>query len=122
MTKPQVAKAERNRTITLTDDEIVFYRQKLVRLNKKVAEISNKTILQDTFEALKFLPENSFDLMFADPPYNLTKQFGGNKFLQTSCDEYEIWLDSWLSRCLKLLKPTATVYICGDSACWNEVF
>jgi site-specific DNA-methyltransferase (adenine-specific) len=114
MTKPQKAKAERNRTITLTDEEITFYRQKMVRLDENVTEISNKTILQDTFEALKFLPENSFDLMFADPPYNLTKQFGGNKFLQTSADEYEIWLDSWLSQCVKLLKPTATVYICGD--------
>jgi site-specific DNA-methyltransferase (adenine-specific) len=114
MTKPQKAKAGRNRTITLTDEETVFYRQKLMFLDAKVAEISNKTILQDTFEALKFLPDNSFDLMFADPPYNLTKQFGGNKFLQTSADEYEIWLDSWLSQCVKLLKPTATVYICGD--------
>ncbi len=114
MTKPQKAKAGRNRTITLTDEEIVFYRQKLMFLDAKVAKISNKTILQDTFAALKFLPDNSFDLMFADPPYNLTKQFGGNKFLQTSADEYEIWLDSWLSHCVKLLKPTATVYICGD--------
>jgi site-specific DNA-methyltransferase (adenine-specific) len=114
MTEPQKAKAERNRTMTLTDEEITFYRQKLMRLDKNVTEISNKTIRQDTFEALKFLPDNSFDLMFADPPYNLTKQFGGNKFLQTSADEYEIWLDSWLSQCVGLLKPTATVYICGD--------
>jgi site-specific DNA-methyltransferase (adenine-specific) len=114
MTEPQKAKAERNRTMTLTDEEITFYRQKLMRLDENVTEISNKTIRQDTFEALKFLPDNSFDLMFADPPYNLTKQFGGNKFLQTSADEYEIWLDSWLSQCVGLLKPTATVYICGD--------
>ena len=66
------------------------------------------------FEVLEKLPENSFDLLFADPPYNLTKNFGENSFRQTSLDEYEKWLDSWLSETVKLLKPTASVYICGD--------
>ncbi len=63
---------------------------------------------------LNHLPEKKFDLLFADPPYNLTKNFGANSFKQTSLDEYEIWLDSWLKDCVKLLKQTASVYICGD--------
>lgn len=107
-------RAERNRTLTITDEEIEVYRKNLVTLNNKVSEISNKTIHQNTFEALKFLPEKSFDLLFADPPYNLTKQFGENKFQQTTLDEYEIWLDSWLGDCAKLLKNNASIYICGD--------
>ncbi|MEZ5426746.1 MAG: site-specific DNA-methyltransferase [Pyrinomonadaceae bacterium] len=60
------------------------------------------------------MPEKSFDLLFADPPYNLNKNFGNNSFKQISLEEYEDWLDSWLSDCVKLLKPTASVYICGD--------
>ncbi|MEK7724988.1 MAG: site-specific DNA-methyltransferase [Acidobacteriota bacterium] len=114
MSKTATQRAERNRTITITDDEIELYRKNLVTLNSKTVEISNKTIWQNTFEALKLLPEKSFDLLFADPPYNLTKQFGENKFQQTSLDEYEIWLDSWLADCAKLLKNNASVYICGD--------
>lgn len=111
MNKP---KAQRNRTITLTDEEIKLYQKNLVYLTDPVEVISDKTIHQDTFEALKFLPENSFDLFFSDPPYNLNKKFGEAKFQETSIDEYEIWLDSWLSQTVKLLKPTASVYICGD--------
>ena len=52
--------------------------------------------------------------MFADPPYNLTKSFNDRKFKQTSIDEYSGWLDSWLSQTVRILKPTASVYICGD--------
>jgi site-specific DNA-methyltransferase (adenine-specific) len=60
------------------------------------------------------LHENSFDLLFADPPYNLSKTFGKSRFAQRTNDEYEEWLDSWLKLCVPLLKPTASVYICGD--------
>lgn len=111
MNKP---KAKRNQTITLTDEEIKLYQENLVYLTESISEISNKTIYQDTFEALKYLPENSFDLLFSDPPYNLNKKFGEAKFQETSLEEYESWLDSWLSQTVKLLKKTASVYICGD--------
>lgn len=68
----------------------------------------------DCFEILPKLEPASFDLLFADPPYNLTKTFGKERFAQTTADAYEAWLDSWLSLCAPLLKPTASVYICGD--------
>ncbi len=106
----------RNQTVMLSAEEFQFYRQRLVRLEEPATknEISGKTICQNAFEALALLPEKSFDLMFADPPYNLTKQFGTEKFQQTSLDEYEIWLDAWLKQIVNLLKNTASVYICGD--------
>ena len=107
-------KANRNQTIILTDDETKVYRKKLVHLNHSVKKISNKTIHQDTFEALKYLPEASFDLLFSDPPYNLSKTFGEAKFQHIPLSEYEEWLDNWLSQIVKLLKETASVYICGD--------
>jgi len=52
--------------------------------------------------------------MFADPPYNLTKTFNDRRFRKTTVDQYAEWLDSWLSQTVRLLKPTASVYICGD--------
>jgi site-specific DNA-methyltransferase (adenine-specific) len=114
MSKNPKQKAERNRTLTITDEEIEVYQKNLITLQSRAQEISNKTIHQNTFEALKFLPEKTFDLIFADPPYNLTKQFGENKFQQTTLDEYEVWLDSWLKYCAKLLKNNGSIYICGD--------
>src|ERR1700752_1759077 len=61
---------------------------------------------------LQKLKPACFDMLFADPPYNLTKKFGKESFTRTGT--YEDWLDSWLKLCAPLLKPTASVYICGD--------
>jgi len=109
-------RAPRNRTIDLSEAEIEVYRERLIFFGEQIdlSGIRNKIICGDAFQILKNLPEKSFDLLFADPPYNLTKNFGENSFRQTSLDEYEIWLESWLKDCVKLLKPTASVYICGD--------
>lgn len=114
--KPEKLKAPRNRTIELTEAEKEIYRKNLVYFNQQndFNQIQDQIICGDCFQILKKLPEKSFDLLFADPPYNLTKNFGAEKFKQTSLEEYEIWLDLWLKDCVKLLKPTASVYICGD--------
>ena len=38
----------------------------------------HKIIRGDALEALKTLPDNSVDLIFADPPYNIGKNFNGH--------------------------------------------
>jgi site-specific DNA-methyltransferase (adenine-specific) len=106
-------RAPRNQTLDLTAQEIEIYRQRIV-FSADVEDCRNKIICGDAFEILEKLPEKSFDLLFADPPYNLTKKFGENSFRQTSLNEYESWLDSWLAKTARLLKSTASVYICGD--------
>lgn len=113
MIAPKKIRAPRNQTLDLSESEIEIYRKRLV-FPDNLKDCRNKIICGDAFEILKQLPENNFDLLFADPPYNLTKNFGENSFRQTSPDEYETWLDSWLIQTVKLLKPTASVYICGD--------
>lgn len=112
----QKYRAGRNRTISLRKEEIQLYKKRLTSLTKKVLvdDIENKTLLQDTFNAAKFLPEKFVDLLFVDPPYNLAKKFNSNKFREMKDDDYERWVDSWMSGLLKVLKPTASVYICGD--------
>ena len=49
-----------------------------------------------------------------DPPYNLTKDFHGNKFARKDTDEYTSWLDGVITKLKPVLKTTASVYICGD--------
>ncbi len=63
---------------------------------------------------LPFLPSSAFDLVFADPPYNLTKTFNGTAFRQTELDTYEAWLESWLSAMKRVLKQNGAIYVCGD--------
>jgi len=102
--------------LTLSDEELDSYRRLLERLESPaiVDEARDRVFCQDVFEVLPKLPDASVDLLFADPPYNLTKSFNNRKFKKTSIDEYSEWLDSWLALTARLLKPTASVYICGD--------
>lgn len=114
--KKAKTRAPRNRTLEVVDKEVASLRSKLVVDDgpADLSDVRNKVICGDAFSVLKRLPRSSFDLLFADPPYNLTKSFGTEKFCERSSDEYEAWLDSWLTLCLPLLEPTASVYICGD--------
>jgi site-specific DNA-methyltransferase (adenine-specific) len=111
-----MTRAPLNRTLTLSDEELALYRSALAKLEAPAAriEIRDRIFCQDIFTVLPNLPDRSVDLMFADPPYNLTKSFNDRKFKQTSIDDYADWLDSWLSQTVRVLKPTASVYICGD--------
>jgi site-specific DNA-methyltransferase (adenine-specific) len=107
-------RAPRNRTIELDLQEIEIYRKRIVYSENNPKDFQNKIICGDAFEIFGRLPDKSFDLMFADPPYNLTKNFGENSFRRTSMEEYEFWLNSWIKETIPLLKPTASIYICGD--------
>jgi site-specific DNA-methyltransferase (adenine-specific) len=111
-----VIRAPGNRTLTLSDEEFERYRSSLQRVESPVIvdRIYDKLFCQDIFSALPFLPDGCVDLLFADPPYNLTKKFNTRRFKKISVDDYTEWLDSWLSQIVRLLKPTASVYICGD--------
>jgi site-specific DNA-methyltransferase (adenine-specific) len=112
---PETRRAPRNKTIDLSEQEAAALRKRLIRPTPgKLIDFRDRIICADAFRALKLLPENTFDLLFADPPYNLTKYFGAEKFKGVSLEEYEAWLDSWLALAVPLLTPTASVYICGD--------
>lgn len=109
-------RAPRNRTIKLSAEETLYYSQRLLTLrsNVEIKDVCNKTILQDMREAIPFLPDRFVDLLFLDPPYNLNKSFSTNEFSHMHCDDYAAWMESWLRPLIRLLKPTASVYICGD--------
>jgi site-specific DNA-methyltransferase (adenine-specific) len=116
MINKQKKRAPRNRTLTLSEEERERFRQRLLHLDGPVslAEAAGRTIRQDLFALLDWLPAGSVDLLFADPPYNLTKSFNGRAFTAATLSEYESWLESWLLPLKRLLKPAASLYICGD--------
>ncbi len=109
-------RAPRNRTIELSQREAKTYRNNLLYLDEKtdLNKVQNKIICGDAFDSLDRLPRGRFDLIFADPPYNLSKNFGAKSFRRKSLEEYEDWLDLWLKETTRILKPTASIYICGD--------
>lgn len=76
-------------------------------------EVRNRIIHADIFAILDYLPPSFVDVLFCDPPYNLTRRFNLNSFKKMKLKEYMQWMDRWLGRMVRLLKPTASIYICG---------
>ena len=74
----------------------------------------NRVCQGDFRELLPHLPEKCVDLLFIDPPYNLTKQFNDYTFRRRNITEYMQWMDGWMGLFPRILKDTASIYICGD--------
>jgi site-specific DNA-methyltransferase (adenine-specific) len=74
----------------------------------------NATILGDCLTIAPKLDKRSVDLLFLDPPYNLSKRFGEAQFSRQSVEDYADWLGQVIDAFMPALKPSATVYICGD--------
>ena len=71
----------------------------------------HKIIYADVLEALKMLPDNSVDLIFADPPYNIGKNFNGKIEKWETEGSYIEWCYEWLDLCIRKLKPNGSLYV-----------
>jgi site-specific DNA-methyltransferase (adenine-specific) len=115
-------RAPRNRTLRVLENERDFLKKKLFFPHKEkmsVSQITNKTICGDLFEIIDLLPIEFVDLLVIDPPYNLDKNFHGFKFSKSNDETYLEYLKSWFPKIIRTLKPTGSVYICGD---WKSTF
>lgn len=92
--------------------------------------MSSRIINEDSVKAMSFLPSNSIDLIFADPPYWMRVEgslirFEGTEF--DGCDDewdqfhsleaYEAFTRSWLEECYRILKPTGSIWVIGGMQC-----
>lgn len=111
-----MAKSEKNKTIDITVEQGKEYLDRCISLHNKttIENVIDKTILGDTFDVLTKLPEKSIDLLLVDPPYNLDKEFHGNEFKSMSDDNYENYIDSWITALIPTLKDNASIYVCCD--------
>ena len=64
----------------------------------------------DSINYLKNIRSNSVDLVIADPPYNLGKNYGNNNDTK-SFDEYMSFSKGWIKEAYRILKNTGTIYI-----------
>ena len=109
-------KAARNKTIDLSVEDGAAYLARCmeVRTPADLSAVLDRTILGDSFTVLPLLPKGFADLLIADPPYNLSKDFHGSRFARTDDESYEAYTRRWLDLTLPLLKPDASVYVCCD--------
>ena len=93
-----------------------------------IEDIKNKVIQGDTFKVLKKIPEESFDMVFIDPPYFL--QLGKKKLKRwnvkttvngvldewdkfSSFEEYDRFIENLLLEVKRVMKPNATLWVIG---------
>lgn len=107
-------KSERNKTIDFSLSEGEEYLKRVIDGDKIDSVPINHTVLGDTFEILKKIPDGTIDLLIVDPPYNLNKNFHGNGFKQIDDEEYATYTEKWLDAVYPKLKSTASVYVCSD--------
>ncbi|MBD2441553.1 adenine-specific DNA-methyltransferase [Nostoc sp. FACHB-110] len=68
----------------------------------------------DALENLKRLESESIDLIFADPPYNIGKNFDG-LVENWSEEEFLNWTYQWIDECHRVLKPYGTFYLMNST-------
>lgn len=91
-------------------------------------KLINTIIQGDCIEEMKKIPDNTFDLIFADPPYYLQlpkgkrlKRADGSEIIPVdddwdsfnSYEEYDAFTLNWLKECQRLLKPNGTFWTIG---------
>lgn len=111
-------RATNNRTITVAEDEKPLLRS-FITLPDQIngTELQDTIINADLFDVIDLVPNEVADLIIIDPPYNLTKDFNGNTFSARSSEDYEFYLRTWFPKVCSKLKPTGSLYLCGDWKC-----
>lgn len=73
---------------------------------------NHKIYQGDAIEVLhNKIEDNSIDLIFVDPPYNIGKDFNGLKDKWTNDEDYLKWCYQWIDLLLKKLKKSGSLYI-----------
>lgn len=71
---------------------------------------NSMAILGDSLSVLKKMKEKSVQLIFADAPYNIGKDFGNNIDKWKNVQDYIEWCKTWINECMRVLSDTGTMY------------
>jgi len=70
----------------------------------------NKIIQGDCLEIMRQIPDNSIDVTFADPPFNLKKRYN-SYYDKHEVEEYLSWCKRWLYEMVRITKPTGSIFV-----------
>lgn len=115
-------RAARNRTLTVSESEIPSLEKCILSANDIKSSFTDDCIINgDLFDCLDNIPNEYFNLIIIDPPYNLDKDFHGNKFSTMKSDAYEDYLRSWFYKVCDKLASNGSLYMCGDWKCTSSM-
>lgn len=111
-------RAGRNKTITVSEDEYRALAERVLTIPPTDdGQWENAIVNADLLEIIDLIPDNIADLIIVDPPYNLSKDFNGLSFSKMKSEKYGDYLRTWFYKVCDKLKPTGTLYMCGDWKC-----
>ncbi len=77
---------------------------------KQIEKYTNQIIQGDCLELFKDIPDNSVDMTFADPPFNLNKKYSSYNDSR-EFNEYLNWCEQWISEMVRVTKPTGSIFL-----------
>lgn len=109
-------KSPRNKTIDVSIEEGSKYLAECIKVEKSVdfQQVKNRVIRGDSFSVMPLLPDGFANLLIADPPYNMRKEYHGKTFSKQKDFEYRDFTKKWIEKAIPLLKPDASIYVCCD--------
>jgi len=123
----KMEKSDKNEQLTLYFDAFSL-KGSISNMNSEAMELDHpktfythpngKIVVGDCISWLKSLKDESVDLIFADPPYNI-KKAEWDTF--ESQEAYVKWSLKWIEQASRVLKFTGTLYICGFSEILADV-
>lgn len=108
-----ILNVDKNLLLPISNKKVSTNKNPVVKI-LDAKDITDKVILGDCIAEMEKLsekyPGGIFDLVFADPPYNLKKDY--KVYDDTLADqEYIDWCNKWLELCVRLTKPTGSIFI-----------
>ena len=92
-----------------------------------MSKFSSQIVNGDCLEEIKKIPDKTFDLVFADPPYNMqigenltrpdsSKVYGVNDEWDQfkSFKDYDDFCKAWLTECKRILKDNGSIWVIGS--------
>lgn len=97
-------------TDTLTEEKFnnLFKNRLLVN---EMHNHNSMVILGDCMQVMQNMTSKSVNLIFADAPYNIGKDFGNDSDKWNSVDAYILWCEKWIDECMRILTDNGTMYI-----------
>ncbi len=115
-------RAGRNRTLTVSEEEIPALEKCILGADDIKGRMADDVVINaDLMDCIDDIPDEYFNLIIIDPPYNLDKNFHGKKFAKMQPEAYEDYLRSWFYKVCDKLAPNGTLYMCGDWKCSSSM-
>lgn len=70
-------------------------------------------ICGDFLELSRNIPDESVDMIFADPPFNIGKKYKRfpDDYYRDAREDYKEWCEEWVKACFRVLKPAGSFYL-----------